>query len=308
MVKVCAKVLSMEDHTQPATIKRGPPSATNGRTSEPHFEVVTITPDLATEWLEHNTHNRPVKWSRVKQWAGAMKRGEWKLNGDAIRFDYNGVLIDGQNRLWAIVEADRPIASLVATNLEPDAQDTMDLGVRRSLADTLALRGEANTITLASLTNWLWRWEQFEYGLVPDMDHRYSPTIAQALNFFDANRTQIVEAVKNGNRTRQKVVGAHQLSLCACWYRFHAINWEDCEDFFYKFGLGASLEEDNPIFRLRKFCENHAKRATGQRKPRGEIYIAVTVKAWNAYRAGQRIEALNFRAGGAKPEKFPVPQ
>lgn len=274
---------------------------------EPHFDVVLVTPEMAAQWLDKcNTHNRPVKWMRVKQYAGAIRRGEWKLNGDAIRFDINNVLLDGQNRLWAVVEAEIPITTLVATDLPSDTQDTMDSGIRRSFSDVLALRGEKNVSTLSSLTNWLWRWEQHDLDLMAITEHRVGATIQQSSVFFDDNRAAIVEAAKNGQRLAVRPLQAPKLPAAACWFRFHAIAWEDCEDFFYRLGLGASLEEDNPIFALRRYVGNLDRRP-GYRSP-GENHIAVFVKAWNAYRQGQRVKSLAWRAGGANPEIFPTPK
>ncbi len=36
--------------------------------------------------------------------------------------------------------------------------------------------------------------------------------------------------------------------------------------------------------------------------------LAITIKAWNAYREGRSIGYLRFAGGGAKPEQFPEPR
>jgi hypothetical protein len=33
--------------------------------------------------------------------------------------------------------------------------------------------------------------------------------------------------------------------------------------------------------------------------------LGLIVKAWNAYRAGEPVKVLKYRAGGDKPEPFP---
>ncbi|HEY5050458.1 MAG TPA: hypothetical protein VII50_06125, partial [Acidothermaceae bacterium] len=68
-------------------------------------KVQTITPAKAAEWLEANTTNRPVSRTVVRSFAEAMKRGEWIVTHQGIAFDVSGVLIDGQHRLAAVVEA-----------------------------------------------------------------------------------------------------------------------------------------------------------------------------------------------------------
>lgn len=294
----------MGDITRKPGIKAGPPSTTNGKNPDPHFEVQLITPETAKEWVDnHNTHNRPVKWKAVKQYVGAMRRGEWKLNGDAIRFDYNGVLIDGQNRLYAIIESGIPTKSLVGTGLEPEAQDTMDLGARRSLSDMLTLRGETNVSRLASVIKWTYLWDRFIMTDVPPDDRIDPPTLQQQLEFFNAHKSRIIVAVKEGDKLHHKLKAAPAAISGTCWYIFHELNWEDCQDFFYKLGLGASLEEDNPIFVLRRWLANHSDKRD---RPRVQIYLAVWVKAWNLYREGGKTDYFAWRGGGSKPERFPV--
>lgn len=66
--------------------------------------IETITPALATEWLEkHNTINRNLSQSTVDCYAIDMKNGRWSLTHQGLAFDTNGNLQDGQHRLWAIV-------------------------------------------------------------------------------------------------------------------------------------------------------------------------------------------------------------
>lgn len=296
----------MEDITDaPKGITRGAPSATNGRHPDPEFEVMLVTPAQAKEWVDnHNTHNRPVKWKSVKQYAGAMRRGEWKLNGDAIRFDYNGVLIDGQNRLHAIVDADTPITSLVVTGLEPEAQNTMDMGARRSLADALALMKESQTSRLAGVIRWGYIYDRHLNTDAP-MDSRFeAPTLQQLLAYFEANRSKIVVAVREGEKVYDKFRAISPTAAATAWFLFHELGWEDCQDFFYKLSLGASLEEDNPIFALRRWLLNNQE--LKHRRARPELVLAVIIKAWNFYRDGKRVELLRFVGGGSAPEKFPV--
>jgi hypothetical protein len=59
-----------------------------------------------------------------------------------IAFDTNGVLVDGQHRLAAIVEADLPVELTVFTEVGQGAFDVLDTGKRRNAADILAIEGE----------------------------------------------------------------------------------------------------------------------------------------------------------------------
>lgn len=54
-----------------------------------------ITPRIAKTMLSHNTGNRPLRKAVVQRYATDMENGDWQDNGDPIRFDTNGRLIDG---------------------------------------------------------------------------------------------------------------------------------------------------------------------------------------------------------------------
>jgi hypothetical protein len=101
----------------------------------PRTETIKITPQLAVEWLEKNTLNRNINQYRVYSYANDMKLGQWKLNGDTIRFAKDGTLLDGQHRLWAIVEAGIPVTMMVVFDLDEDVRTTIDTGRPRSTAD-----------------------------------------------------------------------------------------------------------------------------------------------------------------------------
>lgn len=73
-------------------------------------EWKVVTPAMATKWLEEgNTHNRKVRDSVVMRYAADMKAGRWKQTHQGIAFNGDGTLLDGQHRLFAIIEADTEV-------------------------------------------------------------------------------------------------------------------------------------------------------------------------------------------------------
>ena len=93
--------------------------------------VQTITPSRAAGLLAANTTNRPLSRAVVRSFAEAMRRGDWVVTHQGIAFDVNGVLVDGQHRLAAIIEADLPVAVTVFTDVGEGAFDVLDTGKRR---------------------------------------------------------------------------------------------------------------------------------------------------------------------------------
>ena len=114
-------------------------------------KVETITPEIAKTMLGENVNNRRISRDNVNLFAREMRNGEWRFNGEAIKFGKDGRLLDGQHRLLAVIAADKPLTTLVIRGLEDETQQTMDSGKTRTLGDVLTLRGEKNSTQLASL-------------------------------------------------------------------------------------------------------------------------------------------------------------
>lgn len=94
-------------------------------------EVREITSDIALKWLEENTNNRPINERAVERYAKDMREGRWGVSDSVIAFDTKGRLINGQHRLWAVVESGARINQHVATGYAPEAITYFDDAYRR---------------------------------------------------------------------------------------------------------------------------------------------------------------------------------
>lgn len=96
-----------------------------------------ITPDDAAEWLAKNAINRPVRRSAVIQYAADMAAGDWREADAPITRRADGVLLDGQHRLSAIIASGVTIGAWV--HIVSDDVDPMtlrvDVGKPRSIVD-----------------------------------------------------------------------------------------------------------------------------------------------------------------------------
>lgn len=102
--------------------------------------LVQVTPELALSWLEKNTRNRALRQSTVNRYAEDMRAGRWMVSPDAIAFDTSGAVVNGQHRLWAVVEAGIPVPMTVMDGLQPDVVTVLDDHLKRSLKDVVAIR------------------------------------------------------------------------------------------------------------------------------------------------------------------------
>ena len=77
----------------------------------------TITPAVAEAMLKTSEAlgaiNRKLNNRHVELYANEIRSNRWKLNGDAIRLDADGRILDGQHRLHACVLAGIPFQTIV---------------------------------------------------------------------------------------------------------------------------------------------------------------------------------------------------
>ena len=100
-----------------------------------------VSPKDAAEYLRNNTSNRPIRPSLVKDYARQMRNGLWGETHQGIAISYENVMLDGQHRLMAIIEADMAVMLQITTGLSPDAFKLIDKHGKRTNADSLHLSG-----------------------------------------------------------------------------------------------------------------------------------------------------------------------
>lgn len=115
---------------------------------------VIITPEVAEFIGTHrNPNNRKINPVDVARHVRAMVEGRWHYNGDAIRFNEHGLLIDGQHRLKACVVSKQPLHTLVIVGLPDEVMATIDSGKTRTAADILRIQGMKDPDTMKGIAN-----------------------------------------------------------------------------------------------------------------------------------------------------------
>jgi hypothetical protein len=115
-----------------------------------------ITPEMASELLSRNTHNRNRSEGYEQMYASIMAAGLWKRTTQGIHIAEDGTLLDGQTRLHAVVLANRPVELFVTRDEPPDVQEALDIGRCRRVSDIYALRGVMHAKQVTSTCRALW--------------------------------------------------------------------------------------------------------------------------------------------------------
>ena len=126
--------------------------------------VLTITPDMAKTMLAQNMkNNRRLNVETVKRYARIMKAGGWSLTHQGIAFDEDGMLIDGQHRLNAIVQANIPVKMMATYNVEHKQGEvfTIDAGRKRTTLNVMQISGIDDVVykTMSSFIACYMRWK-----------------------------------------------------------------------------------------------------------------------------------------------------
>lgn len=257
-------------------------------------KVMLVTPEVAVSMLTKNTHNRPLAPYVVEKYTEALRAGRWRENGVSIVFGTDGVLIDGQHRLAAIVAANVPVRMVVVECVDPESFATVDIGRGRAGSDVLSIMGEHST---AALSATLIAIDRYFTGRMLSMAGDYNPQIVTRLvsEYPDARKS-----VKTVLNTRP-ILGPSSI-LASCHYLFALVDTEAADLFIADLASGANLSETDGVFKLReRLLRNKLSKA---KLPRHEI-MALCIKAWNARRKGETVRLLVFRSGGQSAEQFP---
>ena len=106
--------------------------------------IELITPQIAEQYLAKNSNNyRRLYKATVEQYASEMLNGEWIFNGEAIKFNKSGKLVDGQHRLSAIVKSGCSVPMVVITDVNDDVNTYLTLGHKGNL---LCTAGEISVV------------------------------------------------------------------------------------------------------------------------------------------------------------------
>lgn len=121
------------------------------------IENLMVNPQMAEEMLATSAFNRSVSHSRVLTLANEMRCGQWQLNGETIIFSEDGKLIDGQHRLYAVVESGCTIPLLIARGAPKNAFETIDTGRARTGGDIAGMAGHEHRNIVVAGASLLWR-------------------------------------------------------------------------------------------------------------------------------------------------------
>lgn len=260
------------------------------------MEKILLTPELATTLLEHNKLNRPLSDKHVRRIADQIVSGHWRYNGDTIKIASTGDVLDGQHRLWAVIEAKVPVETILVRGIAADAFSTIDTVRRpRSGGDVLALAGlERHRNVAATALQWFVRYQRGVLDKWRDPANRVENSDVEAAF---ADNPGIARAAERAMPLRSIVTTS---TIAFLYYIIVNRNEALAERMMNTLHNPSGVAVDDPFFRLRSYLL-----AEKWRSKDALMTIALTIKATNAAYRGEHIKVLAWRSQGDNPEKFP---
>lgn len=257
---------------------------------QPSASIVEVTPAIAAEWLRRNTDNRPRSLSTEARYSSLMSSGRWMLSCDAVGFDRNGRLINGQHRLGGVIRSGTTQRMLVVWGLDPDVFEVLDVGKKRGAGDVLAILGYKHYNILAAAARCL-------VGYSRDGRTFYS--------MFGGNpveNDEIVAAVKRHPGladSTEFVTGFAKhfgkwMSMSSLSFLHYVYAREypiEASTFIEKLATGEGLSSEAPALVLRDRLIREAMAKTSL--PRGEA-AALVILCFNRHVEGRRMKIVRW--------------
>lgn len=260
-------------------------------TGNPVVTYVDVTPAIAERWLAQNTVNRTLREAKVRQYAADMNAGRWTHSADMICFSPDGLLLNGQHRLHAVVASGCTITFAVQRNTPAEAMQNMDTGAARKVSDVLAWRGEKSAPLLGATAKLL---IVYGDGRIYKDNKTQAVSHGEIADFVDLNPS-IRESVSIGQSVYYHVDCAGSV-LAASHFIIAAANDADiATEFMHRLAFRTSEAPGSPVLALDKRLREI--RRNRQQFPTRE-YLALVLKAWNFDAKGVSVQKLNITQRG----------
>lgn len=263
--------------------------------------VVTITPELAKNWLEKNKKNfRRLDKKRSAKYQMEMKLGRWQLNGETVKFDCEGNLIDGQHRLDAIVNSGVTVKSFVAHDVDA-CPSSLDRGRPRTIAQFLTSLGFKNATAIAAVARTcvahekgLWHFPSWSSDSFAD-----SEVIEFALKHDDSLQDAVLQASRFKLIPRSVLASILFLGSGKKRCSQNEIsNW-----FIESLSSGVDLSENDPVLLLRNRMVSGKERTA---KLSSYMTRMLATVAWNKTVLGESLKVLKITMTGPAKSSLPT--
>lgn len=235
--------------------------------------VQLVTPGMAAAWLlKRDSNQRALSQATVDSYVRDMQDGAWSLTHQGIAFNREGLLIDGQHRLAAIVASGVPVSMLVTFGVDGDFSAPIDQGRGRSVNDITKL-GTTRVATIG----YLFRCESARMSGI-----RIGSTLAISTYARTKDLIDRVVDIGRTNAGNGRLVAPALGAIAYAW----PINPVECERFLIQARDGELLKTGDPAYAFRGWLDRNRRNRYAV-----DIMLA-TMSAIRAHLSGEQLASV----------------
>jgi len=274
--------------------------------------TLTVTPDMARDFLEHSMGNRRIRDEYVDMLARELGDGTYSslARGNPFKFDRDGWFRDGHHTAFALIKADVTRELGAAWGLTADEIRQLDTNIDRTLADVFHIEQYANPNELAAVVKGAISWDR---GTYIDRSH-YRPTPEELHDRLKTDHDEFQDAIRAAKTVIRKHPGKFLSSaLTQFTYQVTLIDAEGAAWFLNQLiTLDDSWIRQNVYEPIAEAYENKLRGFRGEPLTRYGGQLALLCEAWNRHREGKKtrfhaVQLMN-KVGDRKQRYFPVPK
>lgn len=254
--------------------------------------AVLVTPEMAANWLTRNKNIRSLEDATVLLYKENMLKGQWDFNGETVKFDKDGNMIDGQHRCTACVLSGKPFMTSVVYGVTSDIN--VDRGKIRKPDQIIKARGVSANPTIASaMISILHAYEdEGSRGFATVGHGRHPLTMEDRVAFAEKESANLNHSIVATDKTR-KLFNKASLHAALHYIFADAVGRELADEFYSKLITGLDMNSNDPVYHLRERLLR-AKREGGKQVTNINQYAGMIIKGWNYFITKRKIARFQF--------------
>jgi hypothetical protein len=263
------------------------------------FIEMLVSPEMAKHYLSQNIANRRPKTPRVLLYSKEMKEGRWKSNtGETIKIATSGRVLDGQQRLMAIIHSGCSIKFHVAFNLDESVFSVLDTGSSRNSTDTFKAAGIKHENSIPSI---IAQYNALKCNNGQKTQVHGRSTNAELLEQYFEDPEKWQRIASNSKIWYSGFAKILQPSYFGGFYAlFCELDSEIAFTFFQQLATGFNITNPSVNLLRNKLIQDK----TSLRKMPPALKIAFIIKTWNYFVKGEEPKILKYNPIG---EDYPKP-
>lgn len=246
-----------------------------------------VTPEIVKSWLATSPGNRDIKSYNVNGIARDMVSGNFAHNGDQIKFK-DGKLVDGHHRLLGFLKSElSDFTFQVIWNVQNPS--LIDIGAKRSYADTLRINHELYSQTVASGMSYLTTWKLLKTFKTTGSSR---PNRSEIQRVFEDNPKFHKLCQTYGKTGRRKGLKVSSALCAALHYLFGQINHKRADLFMNQITEGTDLQNGDPALTFRNWIMK-AEPALVKSSIHQSNVANYLIYCWNKFIIGDKLFVLN---------------